>query len=101
MGFKQSNTHLDVRLAFGYVAVVAAALAGGYDYKIGFEKAKLYTAIGVVVYFAAYAAMNLWQFVVERNLVFAGSKDDVSVCLSENRCPRHSIGAGREWECGD
>ena len=65
-----------MRLFFGYVAVVAAALAGGYDYKVGFENAKLYTLIGVVVYFASYGAMNVWQYAVEKNLVFEGVNGD-------------------------
>ncbi|CCG81691.1 Predicted protein [Taphrina deformans PYCC 5710] len=74
MGYTQSHTLMDVRLLLGYIGVVAAALAGGYDYKVGFEKAKGYTLIGVLTYFLFYGGMNAWQYFVERGTVYVGTK---------------------------
>lgn len=74
LGYKQSHTLMDVRLILGYIGVIAAALAGGYDYKVGFEKAKGYTLIGVVIYFICYGGMNYWQFFVEKGTVYVGTK---------------------------
>lgn len=81
LGYRQSHTLMDVRLALGYVGVIAAALAGAYDYKVGFEKAKGFTLIGVIVYFVCYGGMNIWQYFVEKGTVYAGSKGDSKVII--------------------
>lgn len=81
LGYTQSNTLLDIRLLLGYIGVVAAGLAGAYDYKVGFEKAKGYTLVGVFVYFLFYGAMNAWQFLVERGTVYVGVKDDSIISI--------------------
>lgn len=81
LGYKQSHTLMDVRLALGYGGVIAAALAGAYDYKVGFEKAKVYTLIGVVIYFLCYGSMNIWQFFVEKGTVYVGSKGDSKIII--------------------
>lgn len=87
LGYRQSHTLMDVRLLLGYVGVVAAALAGGYDYKVGFERAKPYTTLGVATYFLFYGAMNLWQWFVERGTVYVGTKDDARIVVRTRTDP--------------
>ena len=84
LGYKQSFTYMDIRLLFGYIGVIAAALAGAYDYKFGFEKAKGFTLIGVVIYFIFYGAMNAWQYFVEKGTVYVGWRDDTRILIKSS-----------------
>lgn len=81
LGYTRSHMLMDVRLLLGYVGVVAAALAGAYDYKVGFEKAKGFTFTGVLIYFLFYGAMNFWQFFIERGTVYVGKKGNSTISI--------------------
>ena len=84
LDYVQDHRLMDVRLLFGYIGVIAAALAGGWDYKVGFEKAKVYTLLGVMIYFIFYGAMNFWQYFVERGIVYEGVKGTRKVRISSS-----------------
>lgn len=93
LGYTQNHSLLDTRLALGYLGVVAAALAGAYDYRVGFEKAKGFTLAGVLVYFIFYGAMNFWQFFIESGTVYKGSKGDLEITIktsTEKTSPTYS-----------
>jgi signal peptidase complex subunit 2 len=82
--FTQSHFKTDVRLALGYAAFAVSALCFLWDYKLGFDSTKYYTAAAVVVYMALNGALTLWQSKVEEGTVYQGSTpsgDEVS-CLS-------------------
>jgi hypothetical protein len=81
LGYEQTHTHTDTRLLLGYIGVVAAAASGLYDYRYGFEAGKLYTAIGVVIYFLAYGAMNAYQYFVEDGQIYVGSKAGKTISI--------------------
>lgn len=94
LGYRQSNRLVDVRLVLGYLGVIAAAIAGLLDYKLGFEKAKVYTLIGVTVYFICYGGMNYWQYFVERGTVYTGVKGASSIVLktkTEQTAPQYNV----------
>ncbi|BFZ53304.1 Signal peptidase complex subunit 2 [Savitreella phatthalungensis] len=71
---QRSHFYADVRLALGYVAVISAAAAGYHDWKVGFEAAKAYTLVGVLLYFAAYGGMVGWQWFIERGMFYEGRR---------------------------
>ncbi|KAJ3523897.1 hypothetical protein NM208_g12273 [Fusarium decemcellulare] len=57
--FHQSHTLTDVRLALGYSAFAIAAACFVWDYKLGFESTKLYTAVAVAVYTLINTALTI------------------------------------------
>lgn len=77
----------DVRLSLGFASVIVAAVASYYDYKVGFEAAKKYTAIAVGAYFLLNALMTLWVWKVEAGIVYQGIKGGVKVgiCIFDER----------------
>lgn len=89
---RQSHFYTDVKLALGYTAVIISAVCFAFDYKLGFEATKGWTAIAVVVYFALNGAFTYWIWAVEKGLVFTGnwkgrnvsSHDHYTVLLSRH-----------------
>ncbi|KAI9694350.1 MAG: hypothetical protein M1820_008998 [Bogoriella megaspora] len=80
--FRQSHYYADVRLALGYTAVIIAAATFYFDYKLGWDATKQWTAVAVVVYFALNGAFTYWMWGVEKGLIFTGEKDGVQLSLS-------------------
>ncbi|KAJ8098362.1 signal peptidase complex subunit 2 [Lipomyces tetrasporus] len=80
-GYTQVFTLVDVRLVIGFLSVLVAAAAGGYDYFVGFEKAKTYTTIGVSVYFLLNMALTAWMMYVEKGTIYQGSKDGKKISV--------------------
>ncbi|TKX25570.1 putative signal peptidase complex subunit spc2 [Elsinoe australis] len=70
--FKQSHYHTDVKLAFGYAAVIICAITFAYDYKLGFEATKYWTAGTVTIYFLLNGAFTYWLWFVEKDVVYNG-----------------------------
>ncbi|KAK7204606.1 signal peptidase complex subunit 2 [Myxozyma melibiosi] len=83
-GYTQKFTLIDIRLALGFSSVIVAAAASYYDFKVGFEAAKKYTAIGVTVYFVLNALLTLWIWKGEKGTVYEGVKDDVKISLQSS-----------------
>jgi signal peptidase complex subunit 2 len=79
--FVQSHTLSDVRLALGYTAVLAVAIAAYYEYRVGFQAAKGWSTLSVGVYFLLNAALYCWTTYIERDVVYIGSKSDLRVLL--------------------
>ena len=63
----------DVRLALGYGAFAIAAACALWDYKLGFDNTKMYTAIAVTVYTLLQGALALWITYVEDGAVYQGT----------------------------
>lgn len=63
----------DVRLALGYGAFAIAAACALWDYQLGFENTKTYTAIAVAVYTILQGALALWISKVEEGTVYQGT----------------------------
>ena len=83
LSFKPDNTKLDVRLAIGYTAVIISAALFAADYKLGWEVTKPFTGVAVVAYMLLNGAFTYWTWLVEKGLVFEGTKDGqkVDICV--------------------
>ena len=81
--FKQSHYFTDIRLALGYTAFLISAAAFAWDYKLGFDATKGYTAIAVVAYFILNGCLTWWIWMVEAGKIFVGESPagDKVVCL--------------------
>lgn len=71
--FKQSHTLIDVRLALGYSALLIAGACFAWDYKLGWDDTKYYTAAAVAVYTLVNGALTLWIWLVEKGVVYQGT----------------------------
>ncbi|GJN80458.1 microsomal signal peptidase subunit [Purpureocillium lilacinum] len=71
--FKQSHFLTDVRLALGYTGFALAAACFLWDYKLGFESTKTYTAVAVAVYTLINGALTFWMSEVEKGTVYQGA----------------------------
>ncbi|KAF2237997.1 hypothetical protein EV356DRAFT_332594 [Viridothelium virens] len=86
--FKQSHFYADVRLALGYTAVVIAAATFYFDWTLGWDKTKYWTAWAVVFYFGLNGAFTYWMWYVEKGLIFTGEKDGIQLTIS-SRTEQH------------
>ena len=73
LGFRQSHTMTDVRLGLGYTALVVAAACFAWDYQLGWEATKVYTAVAVAIYALLNGAFTLWVWLVEEGTVYQGT----------------------------
>ncbi|POS76917.1 microsomal signal peptidase 25 kDa subunit [Diaporthe helianthi] len=73
LGLKQSHILTDVRLALGYSAFLVAAACFLWDYKLGFESTKHYTAGAVAVYSLLNTALTMWMWLKEKGIVYVGT----------------------------
>jgi signal peptidase complex subunit 2 len=71
--FRQSHTLTDVRLALGYTAFGIAAACFLWDYKLGFESTKYYTAAAVTLYTLINTALTLWIMFREKGVIYEGT----------------------------
>ncbi|KAM3511601.1 hypothetical protein MY11210_004755 [Beauveria gryllotalpidicola] len=71
--FTQTHVLQDVRLVLGYSAFSVAALCFLWDYKLGWDSTKHYTAAAVVVYMLLNAALTYWMTFRERGIIYQGT----------------------------
>ncbi|KAJ6783417.1 hypothetical protein PWT90_02227 [Aphanocladium album] len=71
--FKQTHFLQDVRLALGYSAFTIAALCFLWDYKLGWDSTKHFTAAAVVIYMILNAALTYWMSYKEKNVIYEGT----------------------------
>ncbi|ERT00316.1 signal peptidase protein complex [Sporothrix schenckii 1099-18] len=71
--FVQSHRLADVRLALGYGALAVAVACFLWDYKLGFDSTKYYSALAVLVYMALNVALTYWSRYVEGATVYVGT----------------------------
>ncbi|KXH67903.1 microsomal signal peptidase 25 kDa subunit [Colletotrichum salicis] len=71
--FTQSHTLTDVRLALGYAAFLIAGACFLWDYQLGFDSTKYYTAAAVVLYSILNGALTLWIWLKEAGTVYEGT----------------------------
>ncbi|PHH76520.1 hypothetical protein CDD80_1491 [Ophiocordyceps camponoti-rufipedis] len=74
--FKQSHFLTDVRLALGYGAFFIAAASFLWDYRLGFETTKVYTAVAVAIYAVVNTTLTFWITRVEKGTVYQGVSPD-------------------------
>lgn len=70
--FKQTHFLSDVRLGLGYSAFLIAAACFAWDYKLGFENTKIYTAVAVATYAILNGILSFWMMFVEKGVVYQG-----------------------------
>ncbi|KAI9746130.1 MAG: hypothetical protein M1818_000811 [Claussenomyces sp. TS43310] len=88
LGFKQNHTLSDVRLALGYAAFAVSAFTFYWDYKLGFENTKYYTAAAVALYTCLNGGLTFWIWAVEKGLVYAGTSptgDKIEISTSAKK----------------
>ena len=73
LGFRQSHVMEDVRLGLGYASIVVAAACFAWDYKLGWEATKVWTACAVGLYAALNGGLTLWIWLVEQGTVYQGA----------------------------
>ncbi|KGQ07624.1 Signal peptidase complex subunit SPC2 [Beauveria bassiana D1-5] len=71
--FTQTHVLQDVRLVLGYSAFSVAALCFLWDYKLGWDSTKHYTAAAVVVYMLLNAALTYWTTFREKSVIYQGT----------------------------
>ncbi|KAI0387326.1 SPC25-domain-containing protein [Hypomontagnella monticulosa] len=76
--FKQDHKLVDTRLSLGYGAFAIAAACFLWDYKLGFEPTKYYTAAAVALYALLNGALTYWIGFVEKGVVYQGTAPDGS-----------------------
>lgn len=79
LGYIQSHTLSDVRLALGYTAVIAVAAAAYYEYRVGFQEAKGWSTLSVGSYFLLQAALYIWTNYIEKDTIYVGRKGNITV----------------------
>ncbi|KAK3990274.1 microsomal signal peptidase 25 kDa subunit-domain-containing protein [Cladorrhinum sp. PSN332] len=87
--FTQSHRLTDVRLALGYAAFALSAACFAWDYKLGFDNTKYYTAAAVAVYALINTFLTVWIFYVEKGTVYEGTSPSgetkIKVSTSTNK----------------
>ena len=73
--FAQSHYYTNVRLAVGYSAVIIAAATFYFDWKLGWDATKQYTAAACVLYFLLNGFLTLWIWRNEAGKVFVGIRE--------------------------
>jgi signal peptidase complex subunit 2 len=79
LGFEQSHTLSNVRLAIGYTAVLACAAAAIYEHKVGFKEAKGLSTLAVGTYLLLNIALYCWGYFIEGQTMYVGRKDPIMV----------------------
>ncbi|KAI8958780.1 SPC25-domain-containing protein [Daldinia sp. FL1419] len=74
--FQQDHRLIDTRLALGYSAFAIAAACFAWDYKLGFEATKYYTAGAVALYALLNGILTYWIGFVEKGTVYQGIAPD-------------------------
>ncbi|OAA60979.1 Signal peptidase complex subunit 2 [Niveomyces insectorum RCEF 264] len=80
--FVQSHRLADVRLALGYSALALAGACFLWDWKLGFDATKVYSAAAVAVYLVLNAALTAWARYVEGATVYVGTAPDGQTTVS-------------------
>ncbi|RFU34360.1 hypothetical protein B7463_g1959, partial [Scytalidium lignicola] len=86
--FKQSHILSDVRLAIGYSAFAICAATFLWDYKLGFDATKYYTAAAVALYTILNGALTFWIWGVEKGRIYVGtspSGDRIEISTSTKK----------------
>jgi signal peptidase complex subunit 2 len=73
LGFVQSHTLSDIRLAIGYTAFAICAACFCWDYTFGFESTKYYSAVAVALYSVLNGALTYWIWAVEKGTLYVGT----------------------------
>jgi signal peptidase complex subunit 2 len=60
-------------LTIGYSAFAICATCFYWDYKLGFEGTKYYTAVAVLLYAILNSALTVWIWGVEKGIVYVGT----------------------------
>ncbi|KAE8442663.1 hypothetical protein EG329_002961 [Mollisiaceae sp. DMI_Dod_QoI] len=95
LGFKQSHTLSDTRLALGYSAFAICAATFYWDYQFGFDSTKYYTAAAVLLYSVLNGALTFWIWAVEKGTIYVGTNkngDKIQVATkTEKHIPIYNI----------
>jgi signal peptidase complex subunit 2 len=87
--FKQSHTLSDTRLALGYTAFAICAATFYWDYKLGFDSTKYYTAAAVAIYTILNGILTFWIFYVEAGTVYVGRSPCGSTIRISTKTEKH------------
>lgn len=62
-----------MRLSLGYSAFFLAAACFAWDYKLGHDRTKYWTAAAVALYVVLNGALTAWVSFVEKGVVYEGT----------------------------
>ncbi|KAF2674592.1 hypothetical protein BT63DRAFT_14925 [Microthyrium microscopicum] len=82
LGFTQSHTLTDVRLALGYAAVSIAGALFYADWKLGWDVTRAYTLPAVLAYGVLNLAFTYWLLRVEKGIVYTATRKGSTLSLS-------------------
>ncbi|KAI1339544.1 microsomal signal peptidase 25 kDa subunit-domain-containing protein [Xylariaceae sp. FL0016] len=88
LNFKQEHKLVDTRLVLGYSAFAIAAACFLWDYQLGFENTKYYTAAAVACYSVLNGILTYWIGFVEKGTVYQGTAPDgtkISIATSTKK----------------
>ena len=71
--FRQSHTLVDTRLALGYSSCAVSAACFLWDFKLGWDATKHYTAVAVGLYMLLSTTLTLWMLLREKSIVYEGT----------------------------
>lgn len=92
LNFTQSHFLTDVRLGLGYSAFAIAAACFAWDYQLGFESTKYFTAAAVALYTLVNGALTLWITFREKGIIYEGvTPTGEKVCISSSFEPAVSL----------
>ncbi|KAK0119950.1 hypothetical protein ONS95_011374 [Cadophora gregata] len=104
LSFKQSHTLTDTRLALGYSAFFICAATFYWDYKLGFDSTKYYTAIAVAIYTVLNGVLTFWIWGVEKGTIYIGTSsagDKIQIASkTEKHVPIYNLTV-TVWKKGD
>ncbi|KAK3897865.1 microsomal signal peptidase 25 kDa subunit-domain-containing protein [Staphylotrichum tortipilum] len=89
--FTQSHALIDTRLALGFSALATAAACFFWDYKLGFDATKPYTAAAVALYTLLNGALTYWLLYVERGTVYVGTAPSGETLRIRTATPRKDV----------
>ncbi|CAG8981120.1 hypothetical protein HYALB_00005834, partial [Hymenoscyphus albidus] len=87
--FTQSHTLTDVRLGLGYSAFAICAACFYWDYTLGFESTKVYTAIAVAAYTLLNTLLTIWIWGVEKSTVYVGTNPAGETITIQSKVDKH------------
>ncbi|KAL2070638.1 hypothetical protein VTL71DRAFT_13664 [Oculimacula yallundae] len=89
LSFTQSHTLTDTRLALGYSAFAICAATFYWDYKLGFESTKNYTAVAVAIYTLLNGILTFWIWGVEKGTVYIGTNKNGDKIQIASKTQKH------------
>jgi hypothetical protein len=71
-GYTEDHTQMNMKLLVAFILNVIGGATALYAYRVPFEKAKFYTALGSLLYLAIYGVWNFYTMFLANQFAFCG-----------------------------